>query len=251
MAEIREANNQIGLQLITMNVDYLESGNGTTTGTGKLDSETGPVAGNGIYFSRMLGNADVYFQGQYSRNEGRTKYVGGLIGPPSTPYGSVVTTSAAIITNYSVRLGKGIELDRLGRSGNEHLLTPLFELGRQEWFRGVNAGETYYHNTFGAGLLWQYSPQNTRLVVSGLILAGQTFGSYIDVTGYFAGPLGNSSLLKWGISLDYALTKIVHVNMGVDYTSFAYGISDTYGGYLEPDSTSAYLIYRAGLGFSF
>lgn len=247
MPEIKESNNQLGLQLMTLNVDYAETDDAGVL----LDTEKGPVHGNMLTLSLMRGNANIYFQAQYSRNEGRTKYVGGLIGPPPTPYGSVVTTSGAIFTNYGIRLGKGFELGRSSISGSAHMLTPYFELGRQEWYRGVNAGETYYHNTYGAGLLWQISSAGSRLVTSINGLIGQTSGSYIDVTGYFSGALGTSPLYKAGLNFDYALTKFLHGSLGIDYVSFAYGKSAVYSGYLEPDSTSTYLLYKAGLGIAF
>lgn len=247
MPEIMESNNQLGLQLMTLNVDYAETNDAGVL----LDTEKGPVHGNMLTLSLMRGNANVYFQVQYSRNEGRTNYVGGLIGPPPTPYGSIVATSGAIFTNYGMRLGKGFELGRSSTAASAHMLTPYFELGRQEWYRGVNAGETYYHNTYGAGLLWQISSAGSRLVTSINGLIGQTSGSYIDVTGYFSGALGTSPLYKAGLNFDYALTKLLHGSLGIDYVSFAYGKSAVYSGYLEPDSTSTYLLYKAGLGIAF
>lgn len=243
MPEIRASNNQLAVQIMTVNMDY-----GETDSSGVLlDTEKGPVPGRMLVYSRMWGKGNGYFQASYSRNEGRTDYVGGLIGPPSTPYGSVVTTSGAIITDYSLRLGKGFES---GKTAN-YLLTPYLELGRHEWERGVNAGENYYHNYYGAGLLWQFSSANSRLVTSINGLAGNTFGSYIDVMGSFSGALGNSPLYKAGIGLDYALTKFLHLNAAADYIRFAYGQSDVYAGYLEPDSTTTLLQYRAGFGFAF
>jgi hypothetical protein len=247
LAEIKASNSQVGFQFTTLKVDYAETDNAGVL----LDTEKGPVPGSAVFFSRMWGSANAYFQAQYGRNEGRTDYVGGLIGPPATPYGSVVTTSAATFTNYSVRLGRGFELGRSALAASGFMLTPYVELGRQEWYRGVNAGETYYHNAYGAGLLWQMSGAGSRLVVSVNGLVGKTFGASIDVTGVFSGALGSSPLYKAGLSVDYALSKSLHLNAGVDYARFAYGKSDVYGGYLEPDSTSTYLIYKAGFGVAF
>jgi hypothetical protein len=245
--EIKASNNQLSWQAMSLNMDYAERDDSGVL----LDTETGPVQGNMFTLSLMRSNANVYFQAQYSRNEGRSKYVGGLIGPPSTPYGSVVSTSGATITNYSFRLGKGFELGRSSNASNDYLLTPYVELGMQEWYRGVNAGETYSHKTYGAGLLWQISSSGSKFVTSINGLIGQTFGSYIDVTGYFSGALGSSPLYKAGLNFDYAFTKFLHGNFGLDYVNFAYGKSAVYSGYLEPDSTSTYLMYKAGLGIAF
>lgn len=247
MPEIRASNNQLAIQAMTLNVDY-----GETDDAGVLlDTEKGALAGKLLTLSIMRGQPNIYFQAQYSRNEGRTNYVGGLIGPPPTPYGSVVTTSAATFTNYGLRLGKGFELGKRGMTGSAHMLTPYIEVGRQEWYRGANAGETYYHNAYGVGLLWQISSAASRLVTSINLLVGKTTGSYIDVTGYFSGALGASPLYKAGLNFDYLFFKFLHGSAGVDYVRFAYGKSDVYSGYLEPDSTSTYLLYKAGLGIAF
>lgn len=246
MQTIKASNRQFSLQYAVLNADYAETDDAGVL----LDTEKGAVPGRALSFSNMWGNNNAYFQAQYIRNEGRTDYTGGYISPP-TPYGSVVGTSAATVTNFSMRLGKGLEPGRHIVGERSHMLTPYFELGRQVWYRGVNAGETYYHNFYGGGLLWQMSSPGSSLVFSVNGLVGETFGAYIDVTGSFAGALGNSPLYKAGLNADYALDRNIHLNAGVDYVRFAYGKSDVYSGYLEPDSTSAYLIYKAGFGIAF
>ena len=247
MQEIKVSNNQLSIQLMTLNMDYAEKDDAGVL----LDTEKGPVSGTTLIYTSMRSRANVYFQGQYSRNDGKTNYVGGLIGPPPTPYGSIVTTSVATVTNYSIRLGKGFEAGNNYLYTNASMLTPDIELGRQEWYRGVNAGETYYHNAYGIGLLWQMSSSGSSLVMSVNGLAGRTFGAYIDVSGYFSGALGNSTLYKGGINFDYALNKVLHLNGGVEYVRYSYGKSDVYSGYLEPDSTTSILFYKAGIGISF
>lgn len=243
MTEIRDSNNLLAIQAMVLTMDYAE----TDSAGVLLDTEKGPISGRQITLSRMWGSANWYAQVQYSRNEGRTNYVGGLIGPPPTPYGSVVTTSGADVINYALRLGKGLDA---GKYVN-YLFTPYVEWGRQEWMRGVNAGETYYHNSIGIGMLWQYSEANSKLVYSAYALGGRTYGASIDVVGYFNGALGSSPLTKAGLGLDYSLTRTMYLNAGVDYVNFAYGKSAVYGLYLEPDSKSTYLMYKAGVGFSF
>lgn len=247
LQEIKVSNNQLGLQLMSMNMDYAEKDDAGVL----LDTEKGPVSGTTVFFTSMRTRANVYFQGQYSRNDGKTNYVGGLLGPPPTPYGSIVTTSVAKITNYSFRLGRGFETGNYYIHNHASMLTPYIELARQEWYRGVNAGETYYHNAYGIGLLWQISSAGSYLVTSVNGLVGKTFGAYIDVSGYFSGALGNATLYKAGINLDYALSKVLHLNRGVDYVGYSYGKSDVYSGYLEPDSTTTILLYKAGLAISF
>ena len=193
-----------------------------------------------------LGND--YLQINFSRNSGNTDYVGAL--QSGGAYGSVVGTSTATITDYSVRLGKGNLLS------NNLMLTPFVELGHHRWQRGVNAGETYTNSYAGIGALLQFSPVQ-RLVLSANALAGQTFSSNIDVAGSnrFSGPLGNSSLVRVGVAADYAFTPQLHGNVGIDYSAFSYGISDIYlsgGSYTwEPDSKTKLTTVRVGLGYAF
>jgi len=254
ISDIKASNNQFGFQLISTNVDYTE----TYNGIGTLDTETGYVPGHELRISVMrdlwLGND--YIEAEYDYSSGNTDYVGGYIGPPPTPYGSVHATSSATLTNYSARYGKGLIIDNSGDEFmNNVMLTFYAELGHHEWDRGVNYGEIYTHNYFGIGALGQYSPFN-KLVMSANALIGETFGSFITVnsgpsfTG-FSGELGNSAIYKVGVAADYALTQKLHGNVGIDYTSFEYGISAVYGGYLEPDSKTNYTTVRVGLGYTF
>jgi len=250
-SDIIVSNNQAGIQIISTNVDYTETGNGLFGVTGKLDTETGSVAGSALSISAMkdwwLGND--YIAAEYDHSSGNTNYVGGLIGPPPTPYGSVVGTSNATLINYSVRYGRGYVVN------DELMLTPYVELGGHGWNRGVNFGETYTNHYYGVGALGQYSPVS-KLVFSGNVMLGRTFGANIDVNGVFSGALGNSTLSKVGVTADYAFDQNLHGNVGIDYTSFNYGISALYpiGGNTvawEPDSKTKYTMVKIGLGYAF
>ena len=250
-SDIKAANNQVGFQLVSTNVDYTETGDGVLAPSGTLDTEKGAVPGYALSISTMqdrwLGND--YIEAEYDNSSGNTEYVGGLIGPPATPYGSVVSTSGATLINYSARYGKGYMVR------NEFMLTPFIELGHHEWDRWVNYGEIYTHNYFGIGALGQYSPVS-RLVLSANAMFGSTFGSNIVINGAFSGALGNSGLYRVGAGADYAFAQNLHGNVGVDYTSFNYGISALYplgGGYYgwEPDSKTNYTTVKIGLGYAF
>jgi hypothetical protein len=252
-SDIKVSNNQIGIQIISTHVDYTETGNGMLgSRTGTLDTERGWVPGYALSLSTMkdwwLGND--YVEAEYDHSSGNTNYIGAPLG--GGPYGSVVSTSGATLTNYSARYGKGF----IANDG--FMLTPYAELGSHKWDRGVNYGETYTHHYYGVGALGQYSSVN-KWVFAANGLIGSTFGSYITVntgpslTG-FSGGLGNSTLYKVGVSADYALTPHFHGNIGVDYTSFKYGISAVYpvnGGSWEPDSTTHYTTVKFGLGYAF
>lgn len=255
-SDIKASNNQMGYQFISTFVDYTEIGSGRLgTATGTLDTETGPVNGRGYYFSSMsdvlFGND--YFKATFDQSSGFTNYVGGTLSPPS-PYGSVVSSSGAILTNYTARYGRGFE------TRGASMLTPYFEYGSHRWDRGVNFGEAYINGYYGLGLMHQRSLGN-GLVFTVDAMYGKTNQSAIAVasgTGLtgFSGALGNSDLYKIGISLDYAWAQRLHLNAAVDYTAFAYGISAMYpsgvNSYIwEPDSRTNYTTARLGLGWGF
>jgi opacity protein-like surface antigen len=249
--DIKSANNQVGIQYQSTNVDYTETGNGVLGAAGvTLDTENGSVPGYGIFASVMkdlwLGND--YFAAEYDHASGSTNYVGSLQGGT---YGSVVQSDSATLANYSLRYGKGFVVN------NSTMLTPFAEVGHHKWDRGVNTGEDYSNHYFGAGVLAQYSPVS-KLVLSANALLGYTFGSYITVNAIpsanfagFAGGLGNSPLYRVGAGADYALTQQIHANIGIDYTSFKYGASAIYSGYGEPDSKTNYTTVKVGIGYAF
>lgn len=255
-SDIKASNNQFGIQSISTNLNYTETGNGQLgSPTGTLDTETGPVPGRAYYLSEMVdvlfGND--YFKVAYDQSSGYTNYIGGNLGPPSTPYGSVVSTSGAILTNYSVRYGKGFANQSLS------MFTPYIEFGSHKWERGVNYGEIYSNTYYGYGLMAQYLIAN-KLVFSVDAMYGHTTQSAITVTSGpqivgFSGALGNSDMYKVGASLDWAVAQRLHVTAGADYTTFNYGISATYpsGSSVawEPDSKTNYTTVRVGLGWGF
>lgn len=250
-SDIKASNNQFGIQRISTRVNYTETGNGLFgSKTGTIDTETGRVPGYALSISAMkdlwLGND--YFEAEYDHSSGNTTYTGSLQGGS---FGSVVQTSTAALANYSGRYGKGFTLN------NEIMLTPYLELGSHQWDRGVNSGETYTHHYYGIGALGQYSPVS-KLVLSADALYGTTHNSYIKVNGPygFSGELGGSALNKLGVAADYAFTKYLHGNVGVDYMSFKYGMSSVFpvGGGLvawEPDSKTSSTIVKVGLGYAF
>ncbi len=242
--DIISSNNLIGIQAISTNVNYTE-----TDSTGTLDTENGWVTGYALSLSMMknwmFGND--YFEAEFDHSNGTTKYVGGLIVPPSTPYGSAVMLSGAMFTNYSGRYGTGIIVN------DEFMLTPFFELGYHEWDR-VSFGSTYKNDYWGLGALGQYSPLG-NLVFSANAMAGTTFGGNIVSSSGFSGSLGYSIIYKAGISADYAYTQKLHFNIGADYLSFKYGNSaakSIAGVWLyEPDSGTNDVTVKLGLGYAF
>ena len=251
-SDIEASNNQFVIQRISTNVDYMETGKGTTSSTtGTLDTETGNVFGYAMSLSWMdRGVSNLYCEAEYNLSNGGTKYTGMSLN--GGVFGSMLNTSSAKLTNFSARFGKGFLLHE------NFMLTPYVELSSHKWDRGVNSGESYSNNWLGIGALGQFSPVS-ELVFTANALLGNTEGSSISVnsgagiTGFTA-DLGNSVIFKAGLSADYAFTKNYHGNIGIDYTNFKYHISHVVpvnGGSLEPDSRTNYTLVKLGVGYAF
>jgi hypothetical protein len=245
---IVDSNNQISIDYKTVDVRYKEFFDGP------LDSESGWLPGFGVSLSIMPTCRDswllnnLYFNFQFSSFSGHTEYVGGpLIGPGG--YGSITGPDGANVRDFDFRLGKGF-------GSPVFMITPFFGIGYHEWDRKVNNGEDYSNGYYGAGILVQYSPFQ-RFVFSVDALIGQTFDASVLVN---ANPginptttldLGSSTLYKVGLSADYAITPIIHVNAGVQWVGFDYGISPVANGILEPNSHTHDVEFRVGAGFAF
>ena len=245
---IVESNNQISFDYKTVDVRYKEFFGGP------LDSESGWLPGFGVSLSIMPTCRDnsflnnLYFNFQYSYFTGHTEYVGGpLIGPGG--YGSITGPDGANVTDFDVRIGKGF-------GSPVFMITPFFGIGYHDWNRKVNAGEDYSNGYYGAGVLVQYSPFQ-RFVFSVDALIGQTFDASVlvnEIPGLNPTTtldLGASTLYKVGLSADYAITPVIHVNAGVEWVGFDYGISPAANGILEPNSHTHDVAFRVGAGFAF
>lgn len=276
---IKASNNQVGIQFITSQMDYKETyPDGTTA-----DTEKGGVQGFGLSLIAMkdvlLGND--YLKAQFNRSTGDVDYLGSLGGGcyyvtcvayvwESSAYGSYGQQNHAMITDFSLRYGKGFELR------NNLLMTPYAELGHHEWKRNLGStclvgtapdcasSEKYKHYYYGLGALIQHS-QNPILVLSADGFIGQTFSSKISGSGtsylvttpggftaFSPQDLGDKSMYRLGVSADYAFTPQVHGNIGIEYVAFKYGRSavfnnDTY----EPDSKTNYTNVKIGVGYAF
>ncbi len=252
---IRDANNQIGLRATDMDFHYLETADPAFGLAGPLDEERGWVPGLALNFSEMqdVGVKNLYFNVELSWSQGHTKYIGGFIGPPATPFGSIISRSGAKVFDSDFRFGEGFDM------GSQAMLTPYLGIGSHSWNRGVNAGELYSHYYVGAGLMAQVSPfQATVLSAYGLV--GTTLASHIKVAGDptfpgFSSSLRNSVLFKFGASADYALTRQLHLTAGIDAVAFNYGASTPVpvpGGLAnEPSSRTFNTTLNVGVGYGF
>ena len=253
---IKNSNNQFSAKFVLKKLAYEENGNGILgSPVGLLDTEKGYVPGWGLgltFMGNVLLDKD-YVDLEFSHSTGHTDYVGALIGGGG--FGSVTGTSSARLLDLSARIGEGFSVSQ------NFMLTPFLELGHHKWYRGINAGETYNHSYWGGGLLAQTSIGNKFVLsVNGMI--GRTFSSTIDVASSsipgFSGDLGNATTYRFGASVDYAITKDIHINLGVDHTRFKYGMTKLFPipgfpGFFqwEPDSKSRYTVFNAGVGLAF
>ena len=241
--DIKNANNAIGIQYIQTNVNYKETlPNGSTA-----DTEKGYVPGYAINFSLMkdflFGND--YIAASYSKNSGNTNYVGAYQGGQ---YGDVKSSHPAQLQEYSMRYGRGFEIT------NQAMLTPFIEYGRHQWVRTLNVyQETYKNSYYSAGILGQVSPAR-KWVLSGSAMLGRTINSSISSTGAWDNPgtsLGNSTIYKVGLGVDYAITREFHGNFNANYSAFKYGQGAVLNGYYEPDSSSKYTTFGAGVSYNY
>jgi hypothetical protein len=251
--DITRSNNQVAVDFAETNFGYKEIGNGILGAPGApLDSESGWLPGVSASVSLMqdFGLKHLYFSARYSYLTGSTGYTGAsLLGGGG--FGSLKATDGANLQNVDLRLGKGFEL------GGSIMVTPFFGGGYQYWQRAVNTGEDYSHGYYGGGLLVQVNPVKA-LVVSAEGLVGQTFESHISASPIpldpigFSGALRDSTIYKAGASADYAVTTLVHVNAGVEYENFAYGMYCCNAiGFGEPNSRTTNVTFRVGAGIAF
>lgn len=253
LRDIYAANDLLLVQASSTRVAYREYGNGYLgTATGLLDQEAGSVPGLALAASGIMAKGDnLYWQVHYGNSSGQTNYTGSLQGGA---YGSYVGVSSAVLVDYGARMGQAFVVRDV------FMLIPYFELGGHEWERGVNYGEIYTHYYYGPGLLVAHSPAD-HVVVSVNALYGRTVGSHIvansgPLMNGFSGALGNSTLSRLGFAVDYAFNAEVHGNAEIEYTRFNYRMSAAFpvGGNIvawEPDSTTRYVVVKAGVGVAF
>jgi len=246
---IKSVNNSVGIKVQGKYVDYME----VDTRNNNLDSETGWIGGITIQASMMkdifFGND--YLHAEYTHIDDKTKYTGSYWGGH---YGDLITNNGAKINDYSFRYGKGFEID------DDALLTPYIEVGKHSWDRILPPGsnpvmERYYFHYYGIGALAQGAITD-RLVITANGMFGRTVKPKIFVnTPGDSDTLnqGASNIYKVGLDADYALTKNIHANLGIDYLHFKYGISNvsSSGVYLEPDSRTSYTTVNLGLSYHY
>lgn len=247
---VHRVNNEVGIGLIGTNIDYLETYQGA-----KFDSENGIIGGLQAYASYMgdYGFDNLYIYTGLKVMTGQTQYVGSLQGGN---YGDLVQTDSAWVFNEDLRLGKGLDL------GESLMLTPYLALGARQWNRlltgSTGYNELYSHQYVGAGAMAQVSPME-RVVLGIHGMVGSTFGAQMTASQSPSGPpmttttfqLGSTLIEMAGIDVDYAISRDMHINAGVDYTHFNYGQSAPVNGAFEPDSETTEISAKIGVGYEF
>jgi hypothetical protein len=217
-----------------------------------LDSETGNwipgVSVTGSWMGTLYG-VHPYAWGRFTWFSGSTDYAAAL-GPV------LKNTDGADIKEEDFRLGLGIDLAR------NVMLTPYAGLGWRQWGRNLS-GPFGYHEDYsngyaGGGLLLQVAPVD-RLVLSVNGLFGSTFDASMVASPTVAPlppfstfNLGSTNIEMVGGTVDYALSRLVHVNASIDYTHFGFGQSQVQlGCCVEPTSRTNELVVRVGAGIAF
>ena len=269
--DIIRANSQISVDFAATHMDYAEFNQPAAGGVllaapglpqgATLNTEKGWVPGvavTGSYMSDCSSTvANLYLFGRGTYLSGNTDYF--VNGP------NVSAKDPAKIWDGDFRVGKGFQVS------SNVMLTPYFGAGIHSWNRTISAFPTgalieeYRHGYAGAGLLVQFAVAR-GVVLSGYGLGGSTFNSEMNfnpntpVNAATLGPnhtfaLGNSTIVKAGGSIDYALTDAWHLNAGIDYTYFKYGASrmellPAFGTF-EPPSRTTNITATVGVGYSF
>ncbi|TKC88693.1 hypothetical protein FAZ69_13125 [Trinickia terrae] len=244
------ANNQLSVSIGGHRLDYTES----TATVNPLDSETGTQLAYRIAAVRqgsVLGLTNVYLSAAVSYAAGTTAYDGYLEDSLGNlyPYQSTTHDKTA---DVSIKLGRAFSISPFGNAQ----LVPYIAYGYHSWVRDSSDTqygyyEHYRHQTVSAGLIGQYA-FTPRLVGSADISVGRTFGAKMTasiVSGTF--NLGAKPVVTGMLGLDYAVTKRLHINASYQVTRFNYGMSNTVGGYYEPDSKTTEQLYLIGIGYSF
>ena len=253
LTTIKAANNQVGVQVISTKIDYTETGYAIGGGTtGPLDTEMGKSPGYAANLS-VMSEDNTYFAAEFDKSSGQTTYTG-TIQPAG--YGSVVNTSTTVQTNYFFRLGKGFASET---DDSQTMATLYFELGGHKWERGLGGTisylQTYTDNYLVFGGLGQYSPDDSKLVLSANADWGVTFNPNISSTHEYVGTRGNPPSTLCGFSADYEFKNHLHGIFRIDIASFSYVISTVYTAsgkvVFAPDTNIYYTTVKVGLGYSF
>lgn len=238
------ANNEVGLYFGVLFQDYGEIENGQP---GYLDRETGQLPQVGLSLSKTWRN--LYGQVLFSELAGQTEYNGSDVFTHQPLTGSTPTT----MTDLSGRLGYQFFIFP------QASITPYGIVGYHRWFRSIGYPETYHHNWFGWGALFQWAP-SPRWVLSLDSNVGNSFHAEIHTWNTFEKPntilfeskLGSRSYVMAAVGSDLCFAKAWHFLMKLNYWRFNYGAGPPVNaaGDHEPTSNTRLLGMSLGLGYA-
>lgn len=248
---ILRADNQTSASFVDSHLRYVEIYDpARSAGSfGIADSERGWIPGARLSVTTVgqgLGVHYLYVNLNGTWVNGSTVYWGG--GPTSVDH--------SVIKSAELRIGA------LSPLGYGLALTSYAGVGIRQWSRSLQGAggyhEVYANDYAGGGLLLQ-DAVDSRLVVSLDSFFGSTFNAHMNASGVPGGAypfnpesyqLGKRFMYRISGTVDYSLTKHLHLRFGAEYNRFRFGespLSPTL--YYEPDSTSAIVTVNVGVGY--
>jgi hypothetical protein len=246
-------NNEVRVYAGANVLDYKEYDSFNVTKDGILDSEKGtqPVMGLSLSLQGRTGPLkNVFLQVDASRTSGTTRYKGYLQGGAELiPYENDGTVSKT--TDISAKLGYALVFN-----GGREQITPYVAVGTHKWLRDSSGDqygyrEDYSHKFAGIGAKWQVALTPSWALESD-VMAGRTSNAKMVLPAMDTTlELGSKSVTSIQVAAIHNLGARMHGHYGVEYNTFAYGISPAVNGVLEPDSKSHIVRVTFGLGYGF
>ena len=239
----------VGLHALIVHQQYAETYDGAT-----MDREDGNLSGISVRDGRLFAS------GAYLRFA--LRYAGGSDVYDGQTQGGMpdVSTTQNMIFDGGARFGWAFA------SSPDSAVIPYVTLGGYEWNRGLGGPvpyqEDYSHLWYGVGVAGWIAPSpRLALCVHGSV--GRTDAASLYMTGLSgigipdqSFTLGAAQRTTVGILAQYALTRLVRLDGGIDYLRFSYGASGInvipgVGTAQEPDSTTRQITGYLGAAFAF
>ena len=246
---IVRAADAVGLNVLVVHQQYAETYDGAT-----LDREDGNLSGISAFDGRLFASG-AYLRFALRYAGGSDVYTGQTQG--GTP---VVSTTQNTVFDGGARFGWAFA------SSPDSAVIPYVTLGGYEWNRGLGGvlpyHEDYSHLWYGLGVAGWIAP-SPRLTICAHGSVGRTDAASLYMTGLssvgipdqsFA--LGAAQRITAGIRAEYALTRRVRLDGGIDYLRFSYGASGInvipgVATVQEPGSTTRQITGYLGAAFVF
>ncbi|AQH05864.1 hypothetical protein A9R05_43460 (plasmid) [Burkholderia sp. KK1] len=251
---ITAANNHVGVQLGVSTLSYHEDARPDQNVGSVLDSESGAlpaVSLNASFQGPVFGINNIYVESGVTVIAGSATYKGyQLVANSQTGLGEALRYSHNMLElDYHLKVGKGFRLIPSLQ------VTPYVEYALRYWDR--ESSERYVDNDIGLGVLTQYAV--TPKLVLGLDASlTRPISAYTNTTNF-------TEVQKpyWGptvaLTVDYALTKRLHIVGEYQYSHSHFGQSSNVSGvfeglpgeWYEPTEASTQNRVMVGLNYAF